>query len=270
MDMQLKDKVAVITGGSSGIGEAVANALAREGVQLVLCARDKERVEKTARRITEEFKVRAFGFSTDVSNPADIAGLLDDIRIRFDGVDILINNAGAGTNETILDAPDEKWQHFWDLHVMAAVRLARGLVPLMRLRGGGVILNNASICAKQPLYYEPIYNTTKAALMMLSKCMANEFIKDKIRVNCINPGLVLTPDWISTAKKLTAETGATWESYLEKIATEFDPHWPLRHAGRIGGVLCLPLFPPFQLLRRFHLLRGRRLAQFPRINRRND
>jgi len=223
MDMQLKDKVAVITGGSSGIGEAIAHALGKEGMQLVLCAREKERLDKTARSISAKHHVRAYGLQADVSRSEDIAALLDEIMIRFDGVDILINNAGAGTNETILDAPDEKWQQFWDLHVMAAVRLARGLVPLMRHQGGGVIINNASICAKQPLYYEPIYNTTKAALMMLSKCMANEFIKDNIRVNCINPGLILTPDWISTAKKLTAGTDSTWEAYLDKIAKDSTP-----------------------------------------------
>jgi NAD(P)-dependent dehydrogenase (short-subunit alcohol dehydrogenase family) len=94
---------------------------------------------------------------------------------EFGGADILINNAGTGSNETIMDAADDKWQFYWDLHVMAAVRLARGLVPSMRRRGGGVILNNASICAAQPLWYEPIYNVTKAALVMLSKTMATEF-----------------------------------------------------------------------------------------------
>lgn len=223
MDMRLKDKVAVITGGSIGIGEAVGRALAREGVHLVLCARGKERVEDVARRIAEEFKVTAYGLAADVSRSEDNEDLVEQIGRLFDGVDILINNAGTGSNETILDAPDEKWQYYWDLHVMAAVRLARGLVPLMRKRGSGVILNNASICAKQPLYYEPIYNTTKAALMMLSKCMANEFIKDNIRVNCINPGLVLTPDWVSTAKKLTEGTGSTWEAYLDEIAKTSTP-----------------------------------------------
>jgi NAD(P)-dependent dehydrogenase (short-subunit alcohol dehydrogenase family) len=223
MDMLLKDKVAVITGGSIGIGESVAKALAREGVHLVLCARGKERVEETARGIAEEFNVTAYGLPADVSRSGDNDGLVQQIGKLFDGVDILINNAGTGSNETILEAPDEKWQYYWDLHVMAAVRLARGLVPLMRKRGGGVILNNASICAKQPLYYEPIYNTTKAALMMLTKCMANEFIKDNIRVNCINPGLVLTPDWVSTAKKLTEGTDSTWEAYLDEIAKSSTP-----------------------------------------------
>jgi 3-oxoacyl-[acyl-carrier protein] reductase len=93
----------------------------------------------------------------------------------------------------------------------------------MKRRGGGVILNNASICAKQPLGYEPIYNVTKAALMMFSKCLSNEVIGHNIRVNCINPGLVLTPDWQNTAKKLTAETGSSWEAYLEDIAKKNAP-----------------------------------------------
>lgn len=223
MDMQLKDKIALITGGSIGIGLAVARGLAKEGVHPVLCARNKERVEEAARQISEEFKVQAVGLAADVSRAEDIDRLLEQVGQRFDGIDILINNAGAGSNETILEATDEKWQYYWDLHVMAAVRLSRGVQPLMLKKGGGVILNNASICAKQPLYYEPIYNTTKAALMMFSKCLANEFIKSNIRVNCINPGLVLTPDWISTAKKLTQGTEMTWEGYLDQIAKSSTP-----------------------------------------------
>jgi NAD(P)-dependent dehydrogenase (short-subunit alcohol dehydrogenase family) len=122
-------------------------------------------------------------------------------------------------------APDEKWQAYWDLHVMAAVRLARGLAPGMKARGGGVILHNASICAVQPLGYEPIYNVTKAALMMFSKNLANELVGDNIRVNTINPGLVLTPDWIKTAKQLSAQDGGDWEAYLQRVA---DEHAPIR------------------------------------------
>ena len=141
----------------------------------------------------------------------------------FGGADILINNAGTGSNETILQAPDAEWQRYWELHVMAAVRLARGLAPGMKARGGGVILHNASICAVQPLWYEPIYNVTKAALMMFSKTLATELVGDNIRVNCVNPGLILTPDWISTAKKLTAGTGGDWQAYLQDVANEHAP-----------------------------------------------
>jgi NAD(P)-dependent dehydrogenase (short-subunit alcohol dehydrogenase family) len=90
----------------------------------------------------------------------------------------------------------------------------------MIARGGGVILHNASICAAQPLGYEPIYNVTKAALMMFSKTLANELVAHNIRVNCVNPGLILTPDWIRTAKELA---GADYEAHLQRVAEEHAP-----------------------------------------------
>ena len=221
--MKLEGKRALITGGSEGIGFAVAEGLAVEGAHVVLIARDSGRVAERAAEIVTKYGVKALGIAADVSHADDIARALAEIEQAFGGTDILINNAGTGTNETILDAPDEKWQHFWDLHVMAAVRLSRGLVPAMQRRGGGVILNNASICAKQPLGYEPIYNTTKAALVMFSKCLANEVIKHNIRVNTINPGLVLTKDWVKTATQLTDGTGRTAYDYLDDIAKQNAP-----------------------------------------------
>ena len=223
MNLELQGKIAVITGGSVGIGLAIAEALAKEGVQLALVARNAERVDKVAADLAMQHGVQAIGIGADVAKAEDIAVILNAVEQNFGGADILINNAGTGSNETILNAEDEKWQYFWDLHVMAAVRLARGLVPLMQKRGGGVILNNASICAKQPLFYEPIYNTSKAALMMLSKCMANEFIPMNIRVNCVNPGLVLTPDWWKTAGQLTEGSDQTAAQYLDKVAKDFTP-----------------------------------------------
>jgi 3-oxoacyl-[acyl-carrier protein] reductase len=223
MDLGLKDQIAVITGGSVGIGLAVAEGLAQEGVHLVLCARNDQRVADAAQKIHEIYGVKALGIQTDVTRAKDIENLVYKIEHIFGGVDILINNAGTGSNEKIMTAPDEKWQYYWDLHVMAAVRLSRGLVPLMRKRGGGVIINNASICAKQPLDYEPIYNVTKAALMMFSKNLSEEVIGDNIRVNCINPGLILTPDWVKTAKQLTRNTDATWEEHLQQIADKYTP-----------------------------------------------
>jgi NAD(P)-dependent dehydrogenase (short-subunit alcohol dehydrogenase family) len=222
MDLGLKGKVAVVTGGSVGIGLAIAEGLAAEGVDLVLAARAAERVRNEAERIAGRFGVRAEGVACDVATQAGANALIEAAKARG-GVDILINNAGSGSNETVMEAPDDKWQAYWELHVMAAVRLARGLAPPMKARGGGVILHNASICAVQPLGYEPIYNTTKAALMMFSKCLATELVGDNIRVNCVNPGLVLTPDWIKTAKQLTSETGGDWQGYLDGVARDFAP-----------------------------------------------
>ncbi len=223
MDLGLKHKVAVITGGSVGIGLALANGLAAEGAHLALCARGEQRVKEAAEEIGHRYGVKAIGVSVDVTKLEDIDGFVNVIEEEFGGADILINNAGTGSEETILEASDDRWQYYWDLHVMAAVRLSRALAPSMRARGGGVILNNASICATQPLGYEPIYNVTKAALVMFSKCLANELIPYNIRVNAINPGLVMTPDWQKTAKLLTEGKDINWQEYLDQIARDNAP-----------------------------------------------
>lgn len=223
MDLALKDRVAVITGGSIGIGRAVAEGLAAEGVHVVLCARDADRVAAAAQQIRDAHGVTTRGLSVDVTQPDDLARLIETVDQTFGGADVLINNAGTGTNETIMDAPDAKWQYYWELHVMAAIRLARGLVPGMRRRGGGVILHNASICARQPLGHEPIYNVTKAALAMLSKCLANEVADDNIRVNCVNPGLVQTEPWEEAARDATATAPDDWTDWLTDVAAEKTP-----------------------------------------------
>ena len=218
MDLGLRDKVAVITGGTVGIGLAVAEGLAAEGANLVLVGRDGRRADQTAAAVAQKFGIIATAIAADVATAAGCDAVVSGTEKAFGGADILINNAGTGSNETIAEADDAKWQYYWDLHVMAAVRLARGLVPGMKRRGGGVVLHNASICAVQPLWYEPIYNTTKAALMMFSKTLANEVVGDNIRVNTINPGLVLTPDWIKTARQIAGEDG--WQAHLQSVADE--------------------------------------------------
>lgn len=223
MELELKDKVAVISGGSNGIGLAIAKGLAKEGVHLALCARNEEQLQAAAQDITASYPVQVITKSVDVTVPQQITAFIAQIEDSFEGADILINNAGTGSNEKIATAEDEQWQYYWDLHVMAAVRLSRSLMPYMAERGGGVILNNSSICAKQPLGYEPIYNTTKAALSMFSKCLANECIPMNIRVNTINPGLILTKDWWKSAEALSKEQGITAKEYLDNIAKENTP-----------------------------------------------
>jgi len=217
LDLGLTGKLAVITGGSVGIGLAVARGFAAEGANLLIAARGEQRAKDEAAKIAQEFGVRTEGIGADVATAAGCDAVIAAAR-SMGGADILINNAGTGSNETIAEATDDKWQYYWDLHVMAAVRLGRGLVPQMKGKGGGAILHNASICAVQPLWYEPIYNTTKAALMMFSKTLANEVVGHNIRVNTINPGLVLTPDWVKTAKQIAGEAG--YEAHLQGVADE--------------------------------------------------
>ena len=224
MDLGLENRAVLITGGSVGIGLAVAKEFLTEKANVIICARDEERVNNVVAELKETYSgAKVYGKRCDVSKPEDIGSLVDFVT-GLGGVDILINNAGTGTDEKIMTAPDEKWYHYWDLHVMAALRLSRALIPLMKERPGeGVIINVTSICAIQPLHYEPIYNVTKAALNMLSKCMAEEFIKDNIRVLAIAPGLVLTPDWYKTAGILSQQEGITVQQYFDRIAASMTP-----------------------------------------------
>jgi 3-oxoacyl-[acyl-carrier protein] reductase len=217
MDLGLKGKLAVVTGGSVGIGLAVAEGFAAEGARVLITARGAERVHAQAARIGVKYGVEAHGVSADIATAEGCAKVVM-AAAQLGGAHILINNAGTGSNETIAEADDAKWQYYWDLHVMAAVRLGRGLVPQMKAHKWGAIVHNASICAVQPLWYEPIYNTTKAALMMFSKTLANEVVGDNIRVNTINPGLVLTPDWVKTAKQIAGEDGH--QAHLQSVADE--------------------------------------------------
>ncbi|MDR0759809.1 MAG: SDR family oxidoreductase [Treponema sp.] len=224
MDLGLETRMALITGGSVGIGLAVAEEFLREKADVIICARNGERVEK----VVEDLKAaypgsKVYGKSCDVSKLADIESLAAYVK-ELGGVDILINNAGTGSEEKSMTALDEKWYYYWDLHVMAAVRLSRMLVPQMKERPGeGVIINTTSMCATQPLYYEPIYNTTKAALNMYTKCLADELIKDNIRVMSIAPGLVLTPDWYKTAGILSRQQGISVQQYFDTIAQAMTP-----------------------------------------------
>jgi NAD(P)-dependent dehydrogenase (short-subunit alcohol dehydrogenase family) len=219
MDLGLEKRAALITGGSNGIGLAVAEEFLKEKADVIICARDGARIEKVVRDLQAAYPhSKVYGKSCDVSKPADIESLAAFVK-DLGGVDILINNAGTGSEEKSMTAPDEKWYYYWDLHVMAAVRLSRMLVPQMKERPGeGVIINTTSMCATQPLYYEPIYNTTKAALNMYTKCLADELIKDNIRVMSIAPGLVLTPDWYKTAGILSEQQGITVQQYFDNIA----------------------------------------------------
>jgi len=225
MDMQVKDRIVLITGGSLGIGLAVAKEFIANGAKVIICGRKEQTLEEAKASILADYaKGEISTVVCDVTKPADLQRMVDFIGKKYNGLDILINNAGTGSEEKAMQAPDEKWYYYWDLHVMSAVRLTRLCVPLMRKREGeGVILQTSSICATQPLGYEPIYNVTKAALTMYAKCLAEELIGENIRVNTIAPGLVLTPDWYKTAGILSKEKGITVEQYFAGIAKDMAP-----------------------------------------------
>jgi NAD(P)-dependent dehydrogenase (short-subunit alcohol dehydrogenase family) len=222
MELGLANKNVLITGGSNGIGYALAEAFLAEKANVLICARTADRLERAGADLREKFpQGKLYTKVTDVTKVGELEGLAK-YADELGGVDVLVNHAGGGTDETVMNAPDEKWYYNWDLHVMSAIRLSRLLHEGMKKRaaknGEAVIINTTSKCATQPLYYEPIYNVTKAALNMFSKCLSEEFAKDKIRVLAIAPSMVLTPDWYKTSAKKSAEEGITQQQFLDNLA----------------------------------------------------
>lgn len=220
MDLGLKDRVALITGGSYGIGRGCAEGLAREGAHVAVCARDKVKLDQAVGEIQSRFGVRALPVVADCGKAPDIENFVKEAADTFGRIDILINNAGAGSDEKIEATPDEKWQSYWDVNTMGPIRSSRAVIPYMKKNNWGRIVNISSIYAKQPGSYCPVYNVTKAALMMFSKCLADELVGYNILVNNVNPGFTRTPLWESAAAEFGKAQGITADQFMDNIAKE--------------------------------------------------
>jgi len=194
MDLQLRDKVAVVTGGSRGIGFGIAAALAREGCRLALCARGEDDLRRAAAELQAEHGAEVLAMPLDVAEPDSAKRLLDATAERFGGVDVLVNNAGGGLRKRFEEATEEDWSGMLELNFRSAVRMSRVAVPHLRRRGGGAILFVASIWGRESA--PPglsLYVTTKAAMIAVAKSMAAELAPDGIRVLSVAPGSIRFP-----------------------------------------------------------------------------
>jgi 3-oxoacyl-[acyl-carrier protein] reductase len=193
MDLQLNDKVAIVTGSSKGLGLASAKALAAEGCRVCICARGEGTLERAAaelRALTNPESV--------IAVRADLAALEGAEKVvnatvrEWGRVDILVNNVGAAKGNEIADTPDEVWEEAFDQTLYPAIRMSRLVVPLMRTRKAGSIVIIASIWGRES-GGRMTYNAVKAAEISLAKSMAQQLAKDGIRVNSVAPGSILFP-----------------------------------------------------------------------------
>ncbi len=188
----LTGRTALVTGGSRGIGLAIGAALAGAGASVVLAARHAEDVEAAAAQLRES-GAQVIGVATNVGRAGEIETLVDAAEAAFGPVDILVNNAATNVHfGPVLDADDAVWQKMLETNLLSAVRLCRRVVPGMRGRKRGKIVNIASIAGMQPGVGQGVYGALKAALIQLTKSLAQELGPDNIQVNAIAPGLVRT------------------------------------------------------------------------------
>ena len=200
LDLGLNGKVAIITGGSDGLGRAAAERLAGEGAKVAICARRKEHLEKTADEIRKTTNGQVLALVADVSRAAECDQFVDSVVAQWGGVDILLNNAGTSAAAPFEKVDDGTWQADWDLKVMGAVRMSRLVIPHMKKRGGGRIVNITTVGGKAPLPRALPTSVTRAAGLNLTKSLANEYAADNIRVNTICIGLVRSAQIARRAK----------------------------------------------------------------------
>ena len=198
-ELGLKGKIAVITGGSDGLGRATAERLADEGAKVVICARREDHLQRVAKDIAARSGAEVIGVRADVSIATDIGELIKATLGHFGGVDILVNNAGKSAAAGLEEVDDEEWQADLNLKVMAAVRACRMVIPIMRERGGGSIVNATIVGGKAPAARSLPTTVSRAAGINLTKSLANEFAVDRIRVNTVCIGLLKSEQWVRKA-----------------------------------------------------------------------
>jgi 3-oxoacyl-[acyl-carrier protein] reductase len=226
MDLGLRDRVALVAAGSKGLGRAIALELAAEGAQVVICARGKDAIDATVAEIIGAGG-RAFGFVADVSKSADVAGLVESARTACGPIDILVTNSGGPRSGTFDVLSPEDWDQATRVLLTSAVELTRAVVPAMRTRRWGRILNITSIAAKQPVDGLMLSNSLRAAVTAFARTLANEVAKDGITVNNLLPGYTRTDRVVDLAAQMAASSGTS----PEVVAGKWEAQIPM---GRLG------------------------------------
>jgi NAD(P)-dependent dehydrogenase (short-subunit alcohol dehydrogenase family) len=234
MDLGLRDRVCVVTGSTAGIGLETARLLAAEGARVVVTGRDSDRVESARQEAAAELGVVA-----DLSEPAAPAELVAAAG-ELGPVDCLVNNAGIAYQTGFDEVSDEQWDEMWQLNVMSAVRTIRAALPAMLERGSGSIVNVSSTAGKRPSTGMPNYSVTKAALLSLSRLVADLYAKGGIRCNAVAPGPTATGAWLDEgglADQQAGRSGKSREAVLESVAAG-RPLGRLAEPGEIASVIA--------------------------------
>ena len=189
MDLGLKGKIAVVTGGSDGIGRATAVLLAREGAKIAICARGQEKLDQTAAEIRKA-DGEVLAMFADMSKAADIEKFFDVVIKQFGGIDILVNNAGTSLRGNFLEIDEQKWHDDIELKVFGAIRCTKRAIPEMKKRGGGRVINISISSAKQPGPGSMPTSMSRAAGLVLTKSLSKEYAPDNILVNAVCIGTI--------------------------------------------------------------------------------
>jgi 3-oxoacyl-[acyl-carrier protein] reductase len=227
MELGLKGKVAIVTGGSEGIGRATALRLAEEGAHVAICARRKEPLDQVGSEI-QKLGAQGLALVADMSKAADVERFIKAVADRFGRIDILVNNAGTSKRGAFLELTDEEWSADIELKVFGAIRCTRLAVPYMKKQGGGRIVNITITSAKQPGAQSYPTSVSRAAGLAITKALSKEFAADNILVNTVCIGRIKSGQHERRYKR----DGVSAEQYYSNVSKDI----PMKRVGEAEEV----------------------------------
>jgi 3-oxoacyl-[acyl-carrier protein] reductase len=239
MDLGIRGKVAIVLAASKGLGRACAAALAAEGVNLVIGARNQQVLEEAARQIERTTGSKVLAVPTDVTKAEELVRIADNALREFGHIDILVNNAGGPPAGNFDAFSDEQWQAAFELNLLSAVRMIRLVLPSMRAQGSGRIINIVSTSVKQPIDNLLLSNSIRPGIIGLAKSLSLELAPANITINNVCPGRILT-DRIRQLERIDekVQQGMSEEEILQKSAQGI----PMRRLGKPEEVGALVAF----------------------------
>ncbi|MDE0538764.1 MAG: SDR family oxidoreductase [Rhodospirillales bacterium] len=244
MDLGIKDKVAVVTGGSTGIGNATARELGENGAKIVITARGRDRLDAAAGVLQDATGAEVLGVAADVSAPDDADRVISAAADAFGSVDILVNNAGRAHAGGVLQTTDEDWRDMTGTKLLGMIHFCQAAVPHMRKNGWGRIVNMSSVGGIYPNPKLSISHALSAGINNLTKSLALEVATDGILVNAIGIGAVITDNWANNMIPKARETHPDWADLSDDdlVARLGAAMTPVGHFGKPEDIAALAAF----------------------------
>ena len=244
MNLNISGKVALITGGDSGVGLATAKILAENGVKIILSDISEESLKKAADQLKADLRdTTILTFAADVSDNESVLKLASFAEEQCGGIDILINCAGArGAAGDFLTLTDEDWQETINVDLLGAVRVCRAFIPQLQKKGWGRVVMIASENAYQPYEEESPYNACKAGIINLSKCLSRSYSKDGLLFNCVSPAFIETPMTDAMMDDLAKERGTDRDEAIEWFLKNKRPNLAVGRRGKPEEVASVIAF----------------------------
>lgn len=224
MDLMIKGKVAVVAAASRGLGRAVAEALAKEGVNLAICSRNNKRINETADYIQATYEVQVLPLVCDVTNPSQIIGFKEEVIKRFETCHILFTNAGGPPSGKLEDFTGEDFKKAIDLNLMSTINLAYAFLPFLKSQKWGRVLASTSSNVRQLLPEFPLSNVSRIGVVAFIKTFAREFAHLNITANVLAPGYIMTESTKEYLENQAKGEGIQYNEALEKLKSTIPTH----------------------------------------------